>query len=248
MPNISRVPNRVEYAITTGRIAVNVEDGSRFPAYWAHPSRTQRFPGVLLIHDWWGLTPVVRRLANQFASAGHYVIAPDLYDGQVAASAFEALRLLNTLGRGVYRQIDAGLSALETHHQCNGDVAAVGLGLGGSLAFEAALTRSDLEAAVAYSGFPQHFLGRLAGARAPILAVYGSADKYISAEMIAVLRRELASGPLPHRVVVLEGAGHNIFSDDASPAALSYARAAWSATLAFLDRLLDRPQQRSDSL
>ena len=235
--------SRVEYTITTGHISVSMEDGSRFPAYWAHPNKPTRFPGVLLIHDWWGLTAVVRRLANQFASVGHYVIAPDLYDGQVAASAPEALRLLNTLGQAAYQRIDAGLSVLETHHQCNGSVAAVGLGLGGSLAFEAALTRSDLEAAVAYSGFPQHFLGRFAGAQAPILAVYGSNDKHISAETVAALRHELAGGPLPHRVIVLEGAGHSIFSDDASPAALGHARAAWSATLAFLDSLLDRPRR-----
>lgn len=237
--------NRVEYDITTGHIAVSMEDGTRFPAYWAHPSITSRFPGVLLIHDWWGLTPVVRRLANQFASVGHYVIAPDLYDGQVADSAADALRLLNTLGQGAYRRIDAALSALETHHQCNGDVAAVGLGLGGSLAFEAALTRTDLEAAVAYCGFPQHFLGRFAGARAPILAFYGSDDKHIPAEMVTALRRELAGQPLPHRVVVLEGAGHSIFSDDTRPAALAHARAAWAATLAFLDSLLHRPERPS---
>lgn len=240
--------NRVEYDITTGHIVINTDDSSRFPAYWAHPNRTSRFPGVVLIHDWWGLTPAVRRLANQFASVGHYVIAPDLYDGQTATSAAEALRLLDTLGQRAYRRLDSALSALETHHQCNGDVAAVGLGLGGSLAFEAALTRRDLEAAVAYAGFPQHFLGRFAGAQAPILAFYGSGDKYIPAQQIAALRTELAGLPLPHRVIVLEGAGHAIFSDDADDAALGHARAAWAATLAFLDTLLDRPARSTGPL
>ncbi len=240
--------NRVEYDITTGHIVINTDDRRQFPAYWAHPHRASRFPGVVLIHDWWGLTPAVRRLANQFASVGHYVIAPDLYDGQTAASAAEALRLLNALGQGAYRRIDAALSALETHHQCNGDVAAVGLGLGGSLAFEAALTRHDLEAAVAYAGFPQQFLGRFAGARAPILALYGSQDRHIPAQHIAALRAELAAQPLPHRVIVLEGAGHDIFSDDTAAAALGHARAAWAATLAFLDTLLDRPTRSTGPL
>jgi carboxymethylenebutenolidase len=50
-------------------------------------------PGVLLLHPWWGVTPAVRRWAQQLASAGRRVVLPDLYGGVTVATEDEAEEL-----------------------------------------------------------------------------------------------------------------------------------------------------------
>lgn len=234
-------PSYVEYGITTGQIQIVMDGGHPLPAYWAHPNTGSRFPAVALLHDWWGITPFVRRMANLFAQSGYYVIVPDLFDGQVATTPQNALELVQKLGDGGYVRVDAALGVLERHHNTNADVAAVGLGMGGSLAFEAALTRHDLEAAVAFYGIPHRFLGRFAGAHAPILAFYGSHEPHVSRPVIDLLQRELAATALDHQVVILDGVARDFFSDDADEFHRQAGRSALKQTFAFLEKHLRRP-------
>lgn len=236
-------PDHVEYEVTGGHIQIAMEDGTTLPAYWAHPAIGAKFPGIALIHDWWGVTGVIRRMAMLFAQMGHYVIVPDLYAGRVATTHAEALALLDGLGNTGYPAVNNALRVLETHRHCNGDVAAVGLGMGGSLAFEAAIVRTDLEAAVSFGGFPQRYLGHFKRANTPILAFYGSEDRFIPREIVDRLQTELAACKIepPHQVVILQGASHDVFVDDGADAQQSFQREAWVRTLDFLDELLAGP-------
>ncbi len=235
-------PDHVEYAINTGHIQVAYEDGQLLPAYWAHPSTGGVFPGIVLAHDWWGLTDVERHLANLFAQSGYYVIAPDLFDGRTATTPQDALALVEQLGDG-YPPLDAALRALETHHRCNRCVAAIGFGLGGTFALQASLARPDLEAAVAFYGFPQRFLGTFAAAQAPILAVYGSEEPHVPPDVLAQFRAELDAAPLAHEWLTIDGAARDIFASTSDPSAVDRARQAWAGTLAFLDRYLEAPSR-----
>jgi carboxymethylenebutenolidase len=236
-------PSHVEYAIVSGHIQVVMDDGKQFPAYWSHPRLGTKFPGVSLIHDWWGVNEVVRRMAHWFAQMGHYVIVPDLFNGTVVATPKEAMALVETLGDGGYPRVHSSLSVLEHHHQCNGDVAAIGLGMGGSLAFEAAIIRQDLEAVVAFGGFPQRYLGRFKEAKTPVLAFYGSDEPYVKPVVVEALRKELNQSPLAqsHRVVVLDGVGHDFFGDDLPEPQRQQGRIALNQMLEFLEKHLEGP-------
>lgn len=238
-------PERVEYTYIHGHIQVVLDGGTSLPAYWAHPDVGGKFPGVALLHDWWGVTDLVRWMAHQFAQSGYYVIVPDLFNGQVATTPQHAMQLVEILGDNAYPRIDAALSVLETHHRCNHDVAAVGIGMGGSLAYEASILRDDLEAAVAYYGFPGKYFGRFPQAKAPILAFYGSAEPYITPATVRRLKRELAQGKLQdkNQVMVIDGAGHEFFMDNRGSEEREHGRIAWETTMTFLDSHLKRPTQ-----
>ncbi|NJO85155.1 MAG: hypothetical protein HC828_22030 [Blastochloris sp.] len=237
-------PRNVEHATTSGRVYVMLDDGHYFPAYWSHPDTAGDFPGICLIHDWWGITATERRLGNLFAQMGYYVVVPDLFDGKTASSAYQAIALVKALGDKAIGYIDKTLVSLENHSRCNGNVAAVGLGMGGSLAFKASLMRPDLEAAVAYYGLPHSYIGRFARAKAPILAFYGSHEPHVPADMIERMKRELANSPLMHDVVILDGAARGFFDgppvlDPNQPGTI-----AWETTLNFLDKhLFGKPKK-----
>src|SRR5262245_2799826 len=94
--SVNNNPGRVEYAIDSGYITIVADGGQRLPAYWAHPRIGNRFSGIAILHDWWGMNDVCRLLANFFGQMGYYVIVPDLFNGQTANSPTDAMKLLET--------------------------------------------------------------------------------------------------------------------------------------------------------
>ncbi len=236
--------NRAEYGVTGGHIHVVIEDGTQLPAYWAHPNTGRLFPAVALIHDWWGITPAVRHLAHRFAQVGYYVIVPDLFNGQVATTPQRAIELVKELGDGGYPRVDAALTVLETHHNTNRDVAVVGIGMGGSLAYEAAIVRQDMEAAVVYYGFPQRYFGRLKNARVPVLAIYGQDEPYVKPPELDRVRQAFGANThgLEHELLVLPDVGHDFLSDESAESSRLRTHEALNKTFSFLEKYLKGPQ------
>lgn len=236
--------DRAEYGVTSGHIQIVMEGGRQLPAYWAHPNTGRLFPAVALIHDWWGITPAIRRIAHRFAQVGYYVIVPDLFDGQVASTPERAIELVKGLGDSGYGRVDSALSVLETHNNTNHDVAVVGVGMGGSLAYEAAIIRKDMEAAVVYYGFPQRYFGRLKDVRVPLLAIYGQQEQYVTAVDIDRTRRELEANPraLAHNVLLLPDVGHDFFSDSDDESVQIQVHVALNTAFSFLEKYLKGPQ------
>ncbi|MBE2223341.1 MAG: dienelactone hydrolase family protein, partial [Anaerolineae bacterium] len=62
------------------------QDGTELIGYLAQPEGEGPFPGVLLIHEWWGLNEGMTILADALAAEGYVVLAPDAYRGNVTAA------------------------------------------------------------------------------------------------------------------------------------------------------------------
>lgn len=235
---------RVEFAIDSGHIEIVSDKGQKVPAYWAHPRIGKKFSGICLLHDWWGLNDVARILVNFFAQMGYYVIAPDMYLGELAHDPKQAMKLLDKTKARHGEMVDSALTVLEKHHRTNSRVAAVGLGMGGTLAFEAAIRRDDLEASVAYGGFCQQYLGQFSRSNTPILAAYGSEEPYTKAKVIQLLQNELSQTQLStqHQVVTIAGAGHDFFTADPDPTSQAIGKEVMTYTLQFLEKYIEAPK------
>jgi carboxymethylenebutenolidase len=236
-------PGRIEYAIDSGFITIMSDGGQRIPAYWAHPQEGSRFSGISLVHDWWGVTGTIRALANYYAQMGYYVIVPDLFDGKTATSPRDAMGLVEATKTTRYEAVDTSLTVLERHHRTTSNVAAIGCGMGGTLAFEAACRRTDLEAAIAYCGFPQAYMGQFQHCKTPILAIYGSLEPYTKPVVIKAMQDELTRSPAAenHRVEIIPDAGHDFFFDAPTPQQREQGLQVINHTLEFLDKFLDKP-------
>ena len=74
-------------------IMIDSQDG-KVPAYVNKPANvSNKTPGVIIIHEWWGLVPHVKGIADKYAEQGYVAIAPDLYAGVSASNPDEARKL-----------------------------------------------------------------------------------------------------------------------------------------------------------
>jgi carboxymethylenebutenolidase len=80
------------------RIEFRRPDGEYAPGYYAQPEKDgESAPGIVLVEEWWGVTPYMMSVADQYASAGYRVLIPDLYRGRTAAVGDEANHLMEGL-------------------------------------------------------------------------------------------------------------------------------------------------------
>jgi carboxymethylenebutenolidase len=241
-------PKHIEYNVASSSVQVNLDHGEQIPAYWAYPQLGGKYPAIALLHDWWGLTDMVRRLANVLAQSGYYVIVPDLFDGQVARTPKQAIVLVESLGEhNAQERIRAAIDVVERHHQTNRHTAVVGLGMGGSFAFDMAVAHGEIEAVVAFAGFPQRNFNRFKTCKIPVLALYGDKEPHVKFPMIERLRSELRESPAGdhHEVHIVEGLGHEFFSEQFDQVQQNQSRKALKVTFEFLQKHLAPPTQRS---
>src|SRR5215510_12311433 len=74
-------------------------DAEEVPAYYAPPpaNKLEKAPGLVVVQEWWGLNPQIKKTADRFASAGFRTMVPDLYRGKVARDGAEGEHLMGEL-------------------------------------------------------------------------------------------------------------------------------------------------------
>ena len=114
-------------------------------------------PGVIVVHEWWGVNDYIRKRAHMLAEAGYMALAIDMYgNGKVAANPDEAGNLMN----GVLDNMDSGTEALRAGHQLLLDqkqvdpakTAAIGYCFGGAMALHMARIGLPLAAVASFHG------------------------------------------------------------------------------------------------
>jgi carboxymethylenebutenolidase len=235
--------SHVQYNIVSGYIQI-VSNGHNLPAFWSHPELGGPFPGLVLLHDHWGLTAHIRSEAGRFAQEGYYVIAPDLFDRQVATSPVQAQALVEQAGAVALSHVAAALHALKTHHNCNGKIGMIGWGMGGQLALRTAIARDDLRALVIFYDLPRD-IGPDA-LHCPLLAIFAGQDPASPAEAVDRLRQALDGPEMAHEVAVYPGVGREFFDDSRAPFDAEAAADAWRRALEFLNAHLDVSPKEMD--
>ncbi len=194
-------------------------------------------PGLVVLHEWWGLNDDIRRLAQRFADEGFVAIAPDLYGGEVPADEARAAELAHaTKTERAMEIVQACVD--ELRRRTGREVGAIGFCLGGSFTFAAAATVRDLACAVPFYGNARKDYMIAERMSCPIQAHFADHDDHISPKpAIAVARDMKARGA--HMELYFYDAGH-AFMREGDPAAYDAdaASLAWTRTLEFLRREL----------
>jgi len=209
-----------------------------------------RRPGVLIVHQWMGLTDYERMRAEQLAALGYVAFAVDVYGrGVRPADTAEAGKLAGAYkkDRALLRaRVAAGLEALRANDRVDpGRVAAIGYCFGGTAVLELARSGADVAGVVSFHGgldSPAPEDGRRI--KAKVLVLHGADDPFVPSEDIAAFQKELRDAGVDWQMVYYSGAVHAFTQkgagDDPSRGAAYDERAdrrSWQAMRAFFAEL-----------
>lgn len=198
--------------MTTSDITFSAGDGHPMRAAVAMPSGAGKRPGVIVIHEIFGLNDDIRRIAGRVADLGYAALAPDLYDGP--GSRFICIaRTLMTLNRGegaAYKDLDAARKFLQQQTSVDSTrIGVIGFCMGGGFALMFA-ARAPMNVAATFYGDVPKTTDQLRGV-CPVLGGYGERDKMFAAQgrRLDQLLSELG---VEHDVKIYPDAGHSFMS------------------------------------
>ncbi|MBL8200287.1 MAG: dienelactone hydrolase family protein [Chromatiales bacterium] len=219
-------------------------DGMAVEGYLVRPKKARgRLPGLIVIHEWWGLNDNVRDEAARLAAEGYVVLAVDLFGGKVATQPPEAMKLSQQLTANPgpadenLRAAYAWLDQVEKAPR----IGTIGWCLGGRWSLRAALLLPDqVDATVIYYGTVKADDAELARLQMPILGLFASKDRVVPAPTVTAFEATMKRLGKDVDIHMYDGADHGF----ANPSGTMYepraAEDAWRLTTAFLKEHLAR--------
>ncbi len=174
------------------------------------PTTGSAWPGVVMIHEAWGLDDELRRQADRLAAAGFVVMAPDLFgEGSRLGCMRSVFRAMKARSGKPFELIARCRDELRHDNQVNGKVGVLGFCMGGGFALLLASDGFDASS-VNYGMVPADVDNVLAGA-CPVVASYGGKDAGL-VKQIPRLRAALVNNDVPHDLEVYPEAGHSFLN------------------------------------
>ena len=220
-------------------------DGNSVNGYLAEPANAGA-ASVVVIQEWWGLNDQIKGVADKLAKAGYRALVPDLYRGKTALAANEAEHLMNNLNFGDAAGQDVRGAVQHLKRSGSAKVGVTGFCMGGALTLLAAVNVPELDAAVAWYGFPPLEYIDAKKIKAPLLGHYGIDDVPFPIAKVDELEKKLRAANVKfefHRYK----AKHAFANEEANSkklAMLEYnpqaAELAWQRTMEFFDKHLKK--------
>lgn len=178
-------------------------------------------PGVLVVHEWWGLNDYAKRRARMLAELGYTAFALDMYgEGKNTENPEEAQKLAMSIYQNMKTGEDRFLAAynfLKNYEITDPDkIAAIGYCFGGSIVLQMARVGTDLKAVVSFHGGIQPVTSAEKGkVNAYILVCNGAADKSVTPEQIQNFKTEMDTAGVHYNFVNYDGALHAFSNPEA---------------------------------
>ena len=194
---------------------------------WDDKIKGQR-PGILVVHEFWGLNDYARKRARMLAELGYTALAVDMYgDGKVGAHPREAAEFMNAVLNHAdiaKARFVAAKEVLEQQPTVDPKkIAAIGYCFGGGTVLMMARAGIDLKAVVSFHGMLN------AGApaqpdqvKARVLVENGADDKMTTPENIAAFKQEMDAAHVNYQFDNLAGAKHGFTNPEADELAKKY--------------------------
>jgi carboxymethylenebutenolidase len=217
-------------------------DGKPVHGYLSRPAAAKGpLPGIIVIHEWWGLNDNIRHATDRLAGEGYAALAVDLYGGQAGATPDEATKLMTAAMAHtdlVQSNLRQAYAYLHEHEQAP-RLAVLGWCFGGGWSLQTALLFPDqLDGVIMYYGKPVTDVAALAKLKMPLIGFFGAEDKGITVDMVQAFEAALKQAKVDEEIHIYPHAGHAF----ANPSGQNYqpeaAQDSWQRTVQFLSRHL----------
>lgn len=227
-------------------------DGTKLKGFLAYDDATKdKRPGVLVVHEWWGLNDYAKERCKQLAALGYTAFACDMYgDGKLTEHPADAMKFATEVRNNVKAwrgRAEAGLKVLASQPTVDPEkLAAIGYCFGGSTCLQLAYTGAPLKAvATFHAALPAPTPEEAKAIKAKMLIAHGDADKFIPDAAIKAFRSAIDSAGVKYDFVGYPGVVHSFTvpaADKVGNPGMKYDKAAdedsWKRMLAlFKDQL-----------
>ena len=207
-------------------------DGST--GFLARPTSDESFPGIVMIHEWWGLNDNIKETASELASHGYVVLAVDLFEGEVATDAQKAMQLVSGFEQdSAISNMNSASEFLQTNYDVE-KLGSIGWCFGGAQSLNLALNNENMDATVIYYGQLVTEQDELSSINWPVLGIFAELDQGIPVNDVNDFEASLNALEIPNEIHIYPGVDHAF----ANPSGRNYAPQetddAWDKTLEFL--------------
>jgi len=197
-------------------------DGVTLIGYLAYDdTRTEPRPGVLIVHEWWGLNDYAKKRARMLAELGYVAFAVDMYgEGRTTDDAKQAGQWAGALygNTDLWRaRATAGLKQLTGHERVNADACfAIGYCFGGSTVTQLAYAEAPLRGVVSFHGsLPLPKDGETPEIAAELLICHGEADPLVKPAEVDAFKAKLDELDATYTFIGYADAKHSFTSPEA---------------------------------
>jgi carboxymethylenebutenolidase len=209
-------------------------------AYYARPEGAGPFPGVVVIHEAYGLNENIKDIARRFVREGYAALAVDLFQGGNRVACMSRIMygmLVTPLKNNGLNELKAALDYLGAQPEVDSEhVGAIGFCMGGAFAIAWACTDERLKAIAPFYGMNPRPLKAVARA-CPVVGSYPGND--FTAGHGRKLDVALEQYQIPHDIKVYPGAKHSFFNDQGRAYDAAASTDAWQRILAFFGERLN---------
>jgi carboxymethylenebutenolidase len=227
--------------VTAEEVAYGEVGGKPVRGYLARPKDAKgALPGILVIHEWWGLNDNIRAMTRRLAGEGYQALAVDLMGGAVAENPDTAMKQVNAVMQNraaAEENLRDAYAFLEKKGAPK--IGVIGWCFGGGWSLATAMLLPDkIDAAVIYYGRVETDEAKLSPVRAPILGLFGGKDKGIPVEGVRAFEKALKELGKNAEIHVYEDADHAFANASGGNYNAEAAKDAWQRTTAFLGKHL----------
>jgi dienelactone hydrolase len=207
-------------------------------------------PGVIVVHEWWGLNDYTKERAEMLAELGYVAFAIDMYgDDKVTEHGEDAKAWMTQITQNVeawQKRALLGLDILKKHELVDTEyTAAIGYCFGGATVMQMAYSGADLDGVVSFHGsLPPATETQQKNIKTKVLVAHGEADGFVPPERIAAFKQALDAANADWQMMTYGGARHgftNPGADDYGIDGVKYDEKAdersWALMQSFLDEV-----------
>lgn len=205
--------------------------------FFARPTQEGSYPGVVMIHEWWGLNENIENMARELASEGYMVLAVDLYNGNVAQTSEQAREYMSLVNQEESIENLKSAAAYLRGAEAT-KIASMGWCFGGGQSLQFSLSDEELDATVIYYGNLVTDQESLATIDEPVLGIFASEDSGIPPSQVYAFNDSLTNLGVEKDVTIYQGVNHAFANPSGERYAPEEAADAWEKTLSFLDENL----------
>jgi dienelactone hydrolase len=191
-------------------------DGTKLKGFLAYDdATTEKRPGVLVVHEWWGLNDYARERCKQLAALGYAAFAIDMYgDGKTVDHPDDARKMATAVRENVKtwrERAEAGLKVFKLQTPVDSTkIAAIGYCFGGSTCLQLAYSGVDLKAvATFHAALPTPTPEEARAIKPKLYIAHGADDPFVAAAAVTAFKEALKEGKVDFTLDSFPGVVHS---------------------------------------